>query len=87
MAKVIRDGLMFCQDCTMAAANDDYTGLSYLGEEEATSRASFIKAKLGSLGGHAVPGDTEREFSWRACDCCESSLGGSRYEFLLLGDS
>jgi hypothetical protein len=87
MAKVITDSLFFCTDCTQAAANDDYTGLSYyLREEDATKRMQEIKTALNDLGGYPVPNDEELEFSWRHCDCCKSTLGGSRTGFSLLGD-
>jgi len=29
--------------------------------------------------------DCEGSFSWRPCECCESTLGGSRHRFVVLG--
>jgi len=41
------DNLTFCTDCTMAAVNDDYTGLDYhYNEQEAKQRQAEIVAGL-----------------------------------------
>lgn len=48
-------------------------------EHNANSRhAARMDAYTGGLV--IAPGDGEGEFSWRSCDGCGSSLGGSRFE-------
>lgn len=82
MAKVITEKLMFCQDCMIAAVNDDYTGLDYhYDKEEADEREKAIRAGLANLGGYAVMGHEHDEFSRRPCDCCGMQLHGERWEF------
>lgn len=61
--------------------------------EACTPHAAAVDRGLDRLtadGGHIAPAfdsDTGRgidEFSWSACDCCRSPLGGSRHEFAIL---
>lgn len=83
--KLINDDLWLCEDCTMAAVNDDYTGLDYAySKEEAEARMEDIIEGLAELPG-LVPMDGEDEFSTRACDCCGTPLGGRRHRFGQLG--
>ena len=83
---VIIDNLAFCEDCTLAAVNGDYTGLDYhYSEEDAAKRKQEIDNGLAVLG--AVYHDSSRksdEFSARRCDCCGSRLAGSRDYFIIL---
>ena len=86
--KVIRDDLWLCTDCLFGAVNDDYTGCDL---DETVDR---VKAGLKVLGPGLVPDfDSESpeqdgilEFSRWRCDCCRSSLGGSRHRFAVLGE-
>lgn len=77
------DGLMFCDDCMIAACNDDYSGMN-------DERAREVSASLSEMGHHLVPsfdsdsGDGVEEFSWSPCDCCGSKLGGGRHSFAIL---
>ena len=85
MAHLIADDLLVCTDCTMAIANDDYTGLDYhYGPAESERREAEIRAGIASMGGYPVIGD-EYGFSWRPCDCCGTELGGDRHECAVLG--
>jgi hypothetical protein len=83
--EVIRDGLMLCQDCTIAAVNGDFTGI------ESEARCAEVEKGLEALGPHLVPdfdsetGDGIEEFSWHGCDCCKSPLGGGLHRFAILG--
>lgn len=86
--KVIIENLALCTDCTMAAVNDDYTGLDYhYSKEESDKRYKEITAGLTELG----PGlcydsrQEDDEFSTRQCDCCKSRLAGRRTYFCVLG--
>lgn len=80
MAQVIEDGLRACQDCTMAIANADFSGMDSATENR-------VKAGLDRLAerGYPVIGD-EIGFTWQGCDCCLSSLGGDKHELSILGD-
>ena len=86
--KVKIENLAFCQECTMAAINDDYTGLDYhYSAYEAEKRAQEIRNGLAGLG--AVYYDDNREsdeFSTRKCDCCGTRLAGRRDYFIVLGE-
>lgn len=87
MAEIIDDNFMVCTDCLMAIANDDYTGLDYhYNDAEAEQRMNDIKAGIDNAGGHIALGDSENdaEFSISACDCCSSSLAGSRHHCVIL---
>lgn len=79
--KVIRDGILLCEDCTTAAVNGDLSGVD--------SRAFSIRAGLKRLGRSLVP-DFEGQrgftnFSNLRCACCLTSDAGARYCFAKLG--
>lgn len=75
---VVADGLLACIDCTIAIANDDYSGMD--DTTEARVRAGL--ARLAKRG-YPVIGD-EYGFTWHGCDCCHDGLGGDKHEFALL---
>ncbi len=81
MAHIVEGELLACIDCTIAMANDDYSGI------EDDSRVAEVKAGLDELAkrGYPVIGD-EYGFTWRGCDCCGSYLGGDKHTFAILGD-
>jgi hypothetical protein len=76
MARVIADRLYACEDCAVAIASGDYSGM---GEKQ----AGRTRAGLARLEGYAAPGD-DQGFMWRACDVC-GAPAGDRHEFALLG--
>ncbi len=86
--KVHIDNLVFCEDCMLAAVNNDYTGLDYhYNEQEAEQRQAEIVAglsRLSALGSVCLAGIAGDEFSTRPCDCCGSHLAGSREYFIIL---
>ena len=90
--QVIRDGIMLCTDCMFVAVNGDASGLEYQygnDTESRNKRLAEIVAGLDRLGPHLVPSwgdDSDGNFSWRPCACCESRLGGDRFEFAILGE-
>ena len=69
MAQVIEDGLLACEDCAVAIANGDFTGM----DDKTEAR---VKAGLEQLStrGYAVTGE-DCGFTWRGCDCCGASFG------------
>lgn len=83
--RVIQDNLWLCQDCMIAACNGDVTGV------ESDERVDAIGRGLDALGSHLVPafdvdsGKGILEFTSRGCDCCQSGLAGSLWEFAKLG--
>ena len=87
MMNVLDDEFMVCVDCLMVIANSDYSGLAIDPETE-DQRTKDINDGFESIDGHICCGDSERdqEFSWSDCDCCGSSLGGSRHHCVILGD-
>lgn len=60
-----------CDDCVIAIANDDYSGLLDF-------RAREIRAGIAAAPGYLVVGDDRDEFSFSPCDVCGSRLGGAR---------
>lgn len=85
---VLNDDLFLCSDCTQAAVNDDYSGISYhyTRELDVDQRIVEIKAGLEKLGPHLHPGDQEDEYSTRQCDCCGDYSGGRRQQFIQLAE-
>jgi hypothetical protein len=81
--KIARDNLWLCHDCHFAAAGVDET---IVNQRQALATEEGLK----TLGIHLVPdhdgntGDGCDEFSRRQCDCCLSSLGGSRHRYAVL---
>lgn len=60
-----------CDDCTVAIANDDYTGMD-------DGRAKEVADAIEAINQPLVIGDQTDEFSWSRCDICGSG-GGSRH--------
>jgi hypothetical protein len=85
--KIIRDEILLCDDCHIAAVNGDVSGVSTQAQIDAT------ESGLSRLGAHLVSSyDSEsgrgvHEFTRLPCDCCGSKLAGARHEFAILGDS
>jgi hypothetical protein len=79
VASVILE-MMACQDCLFYVANSD--------EPEDRDIEADIVAETGYHSGRMACGDSDKdhEFSWSACECCGSRLGGSRHHLVLLGD-
>lgn len=91
MAQILYDDLWLCDDCTIAAVNGDFTGLTYHYDDCADEREAEIVNGLDDLGPGLVPAydsNTGRgilEFSKCQCDCCQTRLHGSRHEFAIIG--
>lgn len=71
-------GLLFCTDCTLVVVNGDSSGIS---DEK---RLEEVNKGLDNLEPNVVYIGEHSEFSWSQCDCCKSTLGGSRHEFDIL---
>ncbi|MFN2332480.1 MAG: hypothetical protein ABR580_11615 [Halomonas sp.] len=90
MAKIVDDHFMVCADCLMIIANDDATGLDhFLDEESAAARERELRHSIAAAqrdGNYLVVGDSEQdeEFSTSSCDCCNTSLAGSRHHCVLM---
>lgn len=90
--KVVQDNLWLCTDCTIAAVNDDYSGLDYSYKGETREQAEQdIRHGLAFLGANLVSdsdsetGEGIKEFSSTTCDCCGTRLAGYRSRFAILG--
>ena len=74
--------LSVCTDCVMFIANGD------LPPEDDRDRDEAIIAGVEreqSDGGHLCLGEEHTAyFSWSRCECCNTSLGGDRYDIVLL---
>jgi len=79
MTITILDNLMACDDCLMLVVNS----------EPPDNRPDIeldIAVHLGlAPRQHLACGDSDNdiEFTWRACQCCGSTLGGRRNELVL----
>jgi len=74
MANII-DELEVCDDCAVAIANDDYSGMD-------DARAAAVRSALAQIAGYLALGD-ELGFCWRACGCC-SAAAGNRHSAVIL---
>lgn len=78
----VKYGLSACADCLFLVAN---------GETPEGDNGELETAMMANLGAqdvrHLVCGSGEdNEFSWSACECCGSRLGGSRHQLIVLGE-
>jgi hypothetical protein len=67
-----------CQDCLVAIANDDYSGLS--NERAADIRSAIAQYRV------LAPGDGELDFSTRPCECCADHRHGSRHAVMIVDE-
>ena len=90
MVKVIDDRFMACADCAPVLANGDYTHLDYYysDPDECEAVIERINEGMDNAGGNIMRGDQEQDdaHSSERCDCCGTSLAGSRTHFVVLGN-
>jgi hypothetical protein len=81
MSKFEQIDLMACQDCLLYVANGDIPE-----DRDADEFEADIEATVGHPSGMISCGDSDLddEFSWSACECCGSRLGGSRHQLVCL---
>ncbi len=83
---------MVCHDCwDYIMGNDDALEYHEVPEErikhigQSFNKWVKIENPDGTLSdGQIVNGDEHEEFSWKACEICQSCLGGERFELALL---
>lgn len=76
-----------CEDCTIAECNGDYSGM----DDERQSELLNAFESLATANIVLTPnfdsnesGDNGiLEFTYSECDCCGTSLGGSRHRFAM----
>jgi len=78
MAQVLFDDLLACDDCTIAIANDDYTGM-----DDATKAQVKAGLERWSREGWLVVGD-EHGFSSQGCDICNRGWAGNKHSVTVL---
>ncbi len=80
-----------CEDCRMyvvALENDDYSSYDYYFNEtdadlEIQRMSNAFNDEFADVGRVIFDfGDDYEEFSWQACELCNSRLGGNRYNLL-----
>ena len=78
------DDCYVCSDCLVFIANGDLSGLDNDPDTADGREAEIIAGieKEAEAGGHWVGGDSEKdhEFSRSSCDCCGTSVEGSRHQ-------
>ena len=80
------EDLEVCIDCGLVVANADYGGI----ENQSTIDAVDKGIEEWSAAGYHLVISCPTEdcecisFTWALCDCCGSSLGGSRYHAVAL---
>lgn len=80
---IVKYELSACVDCLFFVANGDVP------EDDNGELETAIMDNLGAEDvRHLVCGDSDQddEFSWSACECCGSRLGGSRHQLIVLGN-
>lgn len=83
LGTLITNEAWFCDDCTIAECNGDYTGMDEDRQKEVEAGFATL-AKSGTLltaNFDSESGEGMEEFSWRGCDCCGTQLGGGRHRF------
>ena len=85
--EVIKGGLL-CEDCVLAIANDDFSGLDYAYDDPEDSAARQEEIMDGITAIHRagmvpVVGE-DVGFSCSGCDCCGSGDAGNRHELQLI---
>ena len=81
MTTIIEDGLLACEDCTLAIASGEFSGM-----DDATAAIVRAGAERLAARGHAAIGE-EYGFTWRGCDCCQRAMGGDKHELMILGET
>lgn len=69
-----------CEDCLIAIANDDYSGMSEDQEKATREGIEYLTKEYGYL----IPDGAEYGFSHRRCECCDG-LPGDRYRVISFG--
>ncbi len=75
---VLHDDLLACQDCVIAIANDDYSGMD--DKQEAKTRKGI---ESWGVKGYLVVGE-EVGFTHDGCDICDDNLAGDKHMVSLL---
>lgn len=80
----VMTALMVCQDCLAWVANGAFPPDNTRAQDD-----DFVRRVALNLGDDArwlCCGDSERDeaFSWSACECCGSALGGSRHQLAVV---
>jgi hypothetical protein len=85
--EILDEALWFCDDCMFVHANGEYPTDS-TPERDAEIDAGFAKfaPHRVAMNDSSETGEGRDCFSWRACECCGSRLGGSRTRFALLSN-
>jgi len=86
MADILKDGLLFCQCCTLAAVNGDSCDCPGDHDGQVTRGLGRLTTSWrGYIVAAFDEGEGVHEFSSSQCDCCLSRLAGSRHEFAIIG--
>jgi len=76
----VKQKLLACVDCLFYAANGEIPA-------ERPDLEDDIRTQLGSDIAHLCASDEEQiHFSWQQCQCCGSTLGGSRDTLVVLAE-
>lgn len=74
--------LFFCDDCTLATINEDYSGLLYLDERDIEEKIKNIQAGIEQFKNTILSHCETDVFSKSYCDCCKTKLAGRRTRFV-----
>jgi hypothetical protein len=79
MAKIVDDNVMVCTDCVMYIANGELP-------DDGPWKSKHFERNWADF--NVVNGDSDKdeEFSWHACDGCDSKLGGARFHCVAFED-
>jgi len=76
----VKQKLLSCVDCLFYVANGEIPA-------ERPNLEANIRTHLGADIAHlCTSGDEQIDFSWQRCQCCGSTLGGSRETLVVLAE-
>lgn len=72
--------------CTVWACVDCHYAVNFgdMGDAEPKAQCACDALAEREGGTYVVDADETDEFSWRPCECCGSTLGGSRHRLAVL---
>ena len=89
--RLLHNDLWFCDDCTIVAVYDDASSIDFYYGAEADEREREVRLGLHYWSAHTLApnwdsetGEGLAEFMKSSCDCCNTSLHGSRSRFAVL---
>jgi hypothetical protein len=75
------ESFMVCMDCFLFCEFAELHDTDERRERQVDKALTRLSTR-GKPSGYLTAGEERDEFSWRPCECCDSTLGGERHELL-----